>query len=379
MTKKPILFAKPSITSREVEYVTDAIANGWAEQCYTYLGKYREKLKQYFDVPYAWPTSSCHGALHIILMALGVGPGDEVIVPDMTWIGSVSPISWLGAKPVFVDVQKDSWCLDPDLAEKAITEHTKAIIVVHPYGNVADISRINDIGKRHNIPVIEDAAESVGSEYHGRKVGGISELGVISTHGTKMLTTGEGGAILCRRADLVDKITVIENQGRLPKKQIHFWVDELGLKYKMANIQAALGLAQFERADEIVAKKREIFAWYRDRLEGLRDVALNPEPPDTLNSYWQPTIVFGDSWPLTIDGRTALIDKLNAEQIALRPIFFPVSMFPMYVSCPSNTISYSLYQRGFNLPSYFEMDEADVDRVVDRLLAGMSELQQYGG
>lgn len=375
MQRKPILFAKPSITEREIHYVTDAIATGWAENCYTYLNRYRDRLREYFDVPYAWPTSSCHGALHIVLMALGVGPGDEVIVPDMTWIGSVAPISWLGATPVFVDVLPDSWCLDPLLTEKAITSRTKAIVVVHPYGNVADLERIGAIGSAKGIPIIEDAAEAVGSEYHDRKVGGIADLGVISTHGTKMLTTGEGGAILCRRSDLVDKITVIENQGRQPKKQIHFWVDELGLKYKMSNIQAALGLAQFERADEIVTKKRQIFHWYRDRLADVPDIALNPEPPGVKNCYWQPTVVFGSSWKLTLAQRTALIDKLNAEQIALRPIFFPVSMFPMYPDHPSNTVSYSLYQRGFNLPSYYEMNHDDVDVVATRLVCCMHELQ----
>jgi perosamine synthetase len=376
MPPKPILFAKPSITDREISYVTDAIANGWAENCYTYLGRYREGLKQYFDVPHAWPTSSCHGALHIVLMALGVGPGDEVIVPDMTWIGSVAPISWLGAKPVFVDVLADSWCLDPELAEKAITERTKAIIVVHPYGNVADLERINALGQKRGIPVIEDAAESVGSEYRGRKVGGISELGVISTHGTKMLTTGEGGAILCRRSDLVEKITIIENQGRRPSKQIHFWVDELGLKYKMSNIQAALGLAQLERVNEIVAKKRLIFEWYRTALANVLDITLNPEPPGTVNCYWQPTVVFGPSWKLTLEDRTSLIDKLNAERIALRPIFFPVSMFPMYEDCPDNRVSYNLFARGFNLPSYYELELGDVHRTVETLMRNMLALQR---
>ena len=143
---RKILFAKPSITNKEIEYVNDAVTNGWGANCYNYLNRFTDKLKDYFNSSYVWPTSSCHGALHIILMALGIGKDDEVIVPDMTWIGSVSPITWLGAKAVFVDVLEDSWCLDPSKIEKAITKQTKAIIVVHPYGNVANLDEIIAFG-----------------------------------------------------------------------------------------------------------------------------------------------------------------------------------------------------------------------------------------
>lgn len=364
---KKILFAKPSITQKEIEYVNDAIINGWGDNCYGYLNRFNDKLKEYFDVPYVWPTSSCHGALHILLMALEIGKGDEVIVPDMTWIGSVSPISWLGATPVFVDVLQDSWCIDPNKIEKVITKNTKAIIAVHPYGNLAEMDEIMAIGKKFNIPIIEDAAESVGSEYKGKKAGSIADLGVISMHGTKMLTTGEGGAILCNRGDLVEKISIIEAQGRRPQKHIHFWVDEIGLKYKMSNLQAALGLAQFERAEEIVKKKRQIFDWYKELLHDVEDIALNPEPEGTKNCYWQPTVIFGESWNLTLEKRNKLIDELNEKHIALRPLFYPVSMFPMYEDCLNNTVSYDIFGKGINLPSYFEMTKEDVVYVIDEI------------
>ena len=365
---KKILFAKPSISQLEIDYVNDAIAHGWAENCYGYLNKYREELKDYFDVPYAWPTSSCHGAIHILLMALGVGPGDEVIVPDMTWIGSVAPISWLGAKPIFVDVDPISWCLDEKLVPNAISKKTKAIIVVHPYGNVANMTKFMEMGKEYNIPIIEDAAESVGSEYHGKKVGSIGDFGVISTHGTKMLTTGEGGALLCNKESFVEKISIIESQGRKPKKHIHFWVDELGLKYKMSNIQAALGLAQFERAHKIVEKRRLIFKWYYNVLSKLDDVTFNPEPDGIKNSYWQPTIIFGESWDMTLEKRNLLIDRLNKKNIALRPLFYPVSQFPMYEEVKTNKVSNSIYHRGINLPSYFELEKGDIEYVCKELL-----------
>ena len=373
---KKIYFAKPSITDTEIDYVNDAIRNGWGDDCYGYLNKYELELKSYFGVSYAWPTSSCHGALHIILMALGVGPGDEVIVPDLTWIGSVSPVSWLGATPIFADVDKVSICLDPDKAERAITSKTKAIIVVHPYGNVAEMERFMEIGRRHNLPIIEDAAEAVGSEYKGRKAGSIGDFGVISTHGTKMLTTGEGGAILTSRSDYVEKITTIESQGRMPGKHIQFWVDELGLKYKMSNIQAALGLAQLERADDIVGRRREIFSWYSDELSNVPDITINPEPQGVVNSYWQPTVVLGNSYDISLEIRNQLIADFNVDDIALRPLFYPVSKFPMYVDKTSNEVSWSIFFRGFNLPSYYALERKDVAYVCERFKRAISILRK---
>ena len=361
---KKILFAKPSITNKEVNYVNDAVKNGWGKNCYDYIYRFTDELKRYFNSPYVWPTSSCHGALHIILMALGIGRNDEVIVPDMTWIGSVTPISWLGAKPVFVDILNDSLCIDPKKIEKAITKRTKAIIVVHPYGNVANMSEILLIGKKYKINIIEDAAEAVGSEYKKRKVGSIADFGIVSLHGTKMLTTGEGGAILCKRKDLVQKISIIESQGRKASRRIDFWVEEIGLKYKMSNIQAALGLAQFERADIIIKKKIVIFNWYKKYLKSLPDIFLNPQPEWIKNSYWLPTIIFGKSWNFDLKKRNRFLKNLNKKDIALRPIFYPVSSFPMYQDCPHNLVSQDIYKRGINLPSYYEMTEEDIKYVV---------------
>jgi len=364
---KKILFAKPSITKKEIDYVNDAVKNGWGLNCYDYIHRFTDKLKNYFNSPHVWPTSSCHGALHIILMALGIGRDDEVIVPDMTWIGSVTPISWLGATPVFVDVLEDCLSIDPSKIEKAITKKTKAIIVVHPYGNVAKMDEIIAIGKKYKIDIIEDAAEAIGSEYKNQKVGSIADFGVISLHGTKTLTSGEGGAIFCKRKDLVDKITIIESQGRNSSRKADFWVDEIGLKYKMSNIQAALGLAQFERADDLIKKKIQIFNWYKENLKPFSDIFLNPKPAWVKNSYWLPTIIFGKSWNFNLDKRNRLLNNLNKKDIALRPIFYPVSSFPMYQDCPNNVVSQDIYKRGINLPSYFEMIEDDTKYVIDTI------------
>ncbi|MBT3295041.1 MAG: DegT/DnrJ/EryC1/StrS family aminotransferase [Verrucomicrobia bacterium] len=365
--RRTVLAAKPSVTQREIDYVTDAVTNGWGTACYDYLNRFSDALRAFFGVPHVWPTSSCHGALHIALKALGIGPGDEVIVPDLTWTGSVFPVSWLGATPVCVDSLATSWCIDPEAIAAAITPQTRAIIVVHLYGNLCDMDAIMAIGRQHNIPVIEDAAEAVGSEYHDRPAGAIADMGVFSMHGTKTLTTGEGGVLLCNREAYVEAINTIESQGRKPGKHIMFWVDEIGLKYKMSNIQAALGLGQVERAAELIDAKRRVFDWYRSVLMEWPDIALNPEPSGCRNSYWQPTVMFGASWAMNEARRNALVTAVNAAGVNIRPVFYPVSKLPMYDACPHNRVAYDLHGRGINLPSYFDMTRDDADYVLQIL------------
>lgn len=368
---RKILAAKPSITQLEINYVNDAVTTGWGEQCYNYINKFTASVKNYFGTKYAWPTSSCHGALHMVLMALGIGPGDEVIVPDTTWVGSVFPINWLGATPVFVDALPDTWCIDPEKIKEKITEKTKAIVVVHVYGNLCEMDEIIAIGKKYGLPVIEDAAEALGSEYKGKKAGTIADFGVFSFHGTKTITTGEGGVIISNRADFVDKITTIDTQGRLSSAKL-FWVDEIGLKYKMSNIQAALGTAQFERVNELVEKKRKIFGWYRDAFVDLHDIKMNLEQEYTFNSYWMPTVVFGDSWDIDCD---ELIRSMNDNGIAVRPFFYPVSNFPMFDSVTENVVSYSINGRGFNLPSYYELCRDDIVYIKESLINKLEQIR----
>lgn len=364
---RKIPMAKPSITQLEIEYVNDAVTNGWGEKCYDYIHKFSGLVKTYFNIRHVWPTSSCHGALHMVLMALGVGPGDEVIVPDTTWVGSVFPINWLGATPVFVDVLQRTWCIDPEKIKDKITKKTKAIIVVHLYGNLCEMDEIITIGKQYGLAVIEDAAEALGSEYKGRKAGTIADFGVFSFHGTKTITTGEGGAVITNRDDMVEKLNMIDGQGRRPGAKF-FWVDEIGLKYKMSNLQAAIGLAQFERADALVDVKQKIFNWYRENLKGLEDINMNAKQAYSKNSYWMPTIVFGDSWCMDQEQRNRLVDSMNSLGISLRPFFYPVSSFPMYEDVTTNKISYGLSRSGINLPSYFDMTNDDIRYVVTKLI-----------
>ena len=280
--KSKIFYAKPSITSLEISYATDAATNGWGDRCYDYIYRFEELFKKHLDVKYAIATSSCTGALHMGMAALGIEPGDEVILADTNWIATVSPVVHLGATPVFVDILPDSWCIDPKKAERAITSKTKAIIVTHLYGNLCEMERLLAIGKNYGLPIIEDAAEAIGSIYFGKRAGSMGKFGTFSFHGSKTLTTGEGGMFVTDDGDLYEKVLTLSNHGRSQKKTKQFWSDMVGFKYKLSNIQAAIGCAQMERIDELIKRKREIFKIYRDYIMQLQGVEINPEHEGTV-------------------------------------------------------------------------------------------------
>ena len=355
-----IYYTKPSITELEIRYAADAAANGWGEKCYDYIHRFEDLFKKHLGVKYAIATSSCTGALHMGLAALGIGAGDEVILADINWIASAAPITYLGAKPVFVDILPDTWCIDPQKAEAAITPKTKAIIAVHLYGNLCEMDALLNIGHRHGIPIIEDAAEAIGSIYHGKRAGSMGKFGAFSFHGTKTLTTGEGGMFVTNNDVLYEKVLTLSNHGRSRSQAKQFWPDVVGFKYKMSNIQAAIGCAQMERIDELIAGKRRIFEYY---AEGLRDlpISMNPEHPGTINGYWMPTIVADEGMPFD---REALLAAFKADNIDGRVFFWPLSMLPMFEAKPENTVSYVLYERAVNLPSYHDLSEMEMDRVV---------------
>jgi perosamine synthetase len=349
------------MTEKEVAYATDAARNGWGDRCYEYIGRFEAMFKEFTGASYAIATSSCTGALHMGLAALGVGPGDEVILADANWIASAAPITYLGAKPVFVDILPDTWCIDPAKAEAAITPRTKAIIAVHLYGNLCEMDQLLDIGARHGIPVIEDAAEAIGSRWHGKHAGSMGCFGTFSFHGTKTLTTGEGGMFITNDRDLFEKVMTLSNHGRSATQTKQFWPDMIGFKYKMANIQAAIGCAQMERIDELVARKRAIFAYYNDRLSLLQGVTMNPEKPGTVNGYWMPTALFSHETGIT---RERLLGVFKVENIDGRVFFHPLSSMSMFQPQKSNRHSYEIPLQAINLPSYHDLLDSDQDRVV---------------
>jgi perosamine synthetase len=358
--KSRIHYTKPSITELEVRYATDAAANGWGDQCYAYIDRFEALFKEHLGVKYAIATSSCTGALHMGMAALGIGPGDEVIMADTNWIATASPIVHLGAKPVFVDILPDSWCIDPDKAEAAITRSTKAIVAVHLYGNLCDMNRLLAIGEKHGIPVIEDAAEAIGSVYHGKRAGSMGRFGAFSFHGTKTLTTGEGGMFVTNDAELFERMLTLSNHGRARGQAKQFWPEAVGFKYKMSNIQAAIGCAQIERIDSLIKEKRRVFSFYADRMKFL-PLAMNPEPANTANGFWMPSIVVNAG---TYFDRSGLLTNLRKDDIDGRVFFWPLSLLPMFDTCPGNIYSHTIPERALNLPSYHDISEADMERVV---------------
>jgi perosamine synthetase len=362
MTKSRIYYTKPSITELEVEYATDAARNGWGDRCYEYINLFEEAFKKHLGVKYAIATSSCTGALHMGMAALGIGARDEVIMADTNWIATAAPIVHLGAKPVFVDILPDSWCIDPDLAEAAITPRTKAIVAVHLYGNLCNMDRLLAIGQEYNIPIIEDAAEAIGSVYKSKRAGSIGKFGSFSFHGTKTLTTGEGGMFVTNDAELYETVLTLSNHGRARGQTKQFWADMVGFKYKMSNIQAAIGYGQMQRIDELISHKREILKFYKQHLECLDGVSMNPEPEGTINGAWMPTIVFDQQTGVT---REKLQEVFKSENIDARVFFHPLSSLDMFEDRALNVNSWSIPLRAINLPSYHDLNEQELSSIIN--------------
>jgi perosamine synthetase len=356
-----IHYAKPSITELEVRYATDAAAHGWGERCYEYIERFERDFRGHLGVRHAIATSSCTGALHMGLAALGVGAGDEVILGDINWIASASPITYLGARPVLVDVLPDSWCLDAERVEAAITPRTKAIVAVHLYGNLCDMDALLTIGQKHGIPVIEDAAEALGSIWHGRRAGSMGAFGTFSFHGSKTMTTGEGGMFVTNDDALYERVLTLSNHGRTAGQPKQFWPDVFGFKYKLSNIQAAIGCAQLERVDELLAGKRRVFEHYRNALRRL-PLRMNPEPAGTTNGFWMPSIVADEGVQFDRDG---LLAEFRRADIDGRVFFWPLSLLPMFPGSKQHPVSHGLYRRALNLPSYHDITDAELNRVAD--------------
>jgi len=295
------------------------------------------------------------------LAALGIKPGDEVVLADINWIASAAPITYLGARPVFVDVLPDTWCIDPEKAEKAITPRTKAIIAVHLYGNLCDMDVLMAIGERHGIPIIEDAAEAIGSVWHGKRAGSMGKFGTFSFHGTKTITTGEGGMFVTNDDAIYEKVLTLSNHGRSLSQTKQFWPDMVGFKYKMSNVQAAIGCAQMERIEELLARKREIFLYYAKHLVRISGITMNPELPGTRNGYWMPTVVFDSETGVT---REQLQQAFADENIDARVFFYPLSSLPMFEEHLENRNAWDIPGRAINVPSYHDLRPEDQDRVI---------------
>lgn len=366
MSAKAIPVAGPSITAREIEYVRDAAENAWGDDANKYHARFEAAFAAATRRRYAMALPSCTSALHLALAGLGVKAGDEVIVPDITWIATAAPVCYLGAIPVFADVDAHSWCVTAQSISACITPRTRAIIVVDLYGGMPEMDAILALAARHDLPVIEDAAEAAGSRYRNAPAGSFGVASTFSFHGSKTLTTGEGGMLVCDDAGFFERCQFLRDHGRTPG-DVSFRSAEVGFKYKMSAMQAAMGLAQTERLPELLNRKREIFALYKEYLTDAPEIILNHEPENVLNSFWMVTALFPEAFRLD---KPAMMTAFREKGVATRPMFDPLSDIPAFARTPQaeaararNPVAYALAPRGLNLPSGFNLSREDIARV----------------
>jgi perosamine synthetase len=354
----------------ERSYVLDCLDSTWISSAGEYIKRFEEAFGRYCGTDQAVACSSGTSAIHLALAASGVGPGDEIIVPCFTLIVAASMVVLAGARPVFVDVDSSTWCIDPARIEEKITRRTKAILVVHMYGHPCDMDPILEIARRHRLQVIEDGAEAHGAEYKARRVGGLGDIGCFSFYGNKILTTGEGGMLVTNDRDIAERARLLRNQAFEEPRFVHRY---LGFNYRLTNVQAAIGLAQCERLDEKVAKKREIAAAYNRLLTGEPDITLPSEAPWARNVYWMYGIVLDDSFP---GSRDSLMRRMQALGVETRAFFYPLHKQPVFADARdprfpdvSGTYPVSEYlgDRGLYLPSGLNLTLEQISDVVRAL------------
>ena len=363
-----IAVAGPWITEREVAAVTRAAATAWYDNAGTAVAEFEAAFAAHTGRAHAISLPSCTAGLHLSLLALGVGPGDEVIVPESTWIATSAPIRYVGAEPVFVDVDPTTWCLDTERVSQALTERTRAVIVVDLYGGMPDMDALLAICDDAGVPLVEDAAEAAGASWRGVPAGHFGATSVFSFHGSKTLTTGEGGMVVTDDDAMAERMLLLRDHGRTPG-DTSFRNTEVAYKYKMTAMQAAMGLVQLDRLDELVGAKRALLAGYQERLADLGGVSFNPEPPGSFASAWMSTVLLDSTTGVT--GRE-LGAALAKEGIDTRPFFLPLSSLPAYGGLATaakarqeNPVADRLAREGLNLPSALNLQESDVDRVSD--------------
>ena len=358
---------QPDLSGNEQRYVAECLSSTWISSKGKFIEEFEQKFAAYTQVAYS--AGVCNGtvALHLALLALGLGPNDEVIVPTLTYIASVNAIAYTGATPVFVDSVATTWQMDPEDVRRKITPRTKAIMAVHLYGHPCDMDALVAIAREHRIFLIEDCAEAFGTYYKGRHVGCFGDIATYSFFGNKTITTGEGGMVVTNDLTLYERARHFKGQGLAAHRE--YWHDVIGYNYRMTNICAALGVAQLERADEFLEKKRNLAQSYYDGLADL-PVTLHRESEDTRHSFWMVSMLVGDS-----RDRDLLRAFLAEKGIETRPLFYPAHTMPMYASrYQRHAVAEDLAWRGLNLPSWPGLDRAAIDEVI----AAIREYHQRG-
>lgn len=361
----------PALDGREAEYVAECLRGTWISSMGEFIGRFERSFAGIVGAPHAVACNSGTSALHLAFESLGIGPGDEVIIPSFTLVVSANTVLWAGATPVLVDVRPDTWCIDPRRIEERITPRTKAIVAVHMYGHPCDMDAIMQIAARHGLHVIEDAAQAHGATYRGRMCGSIGDVGCFSFYANKILTTGEGGMVVTRHQAVADRAALLRNQAFGPERFVHH---DVGFNYRMTNVQAAIGLAQCERFRHKVDRKLEIARRYRDLLDGVAGLEQPVELPSCRNVYWMYGLVLTDEFGATKD---EVRDRLADLGVETRSFFIPIHRQPVFQGQNPRwpdlrgdyPISDRLGRNGFYLPTGPGLTEADQRYVVEALLS----------
>ncbi|HEG43166.1 MAG TPA: aminotransferase class I/II-fold pyridoxal phosphate-dependent enzyme [Phycisphaerales bacterium] len=372
MWRLPIM--EPTLAGSELKYVSDCISSNWISSQGEYIKLFERSFCDYLCVDHSLTATSGTTALHLAIVAMGIGLGDEVIIPDLTFGASANAVIHAGAKPVMVDANSYTWTIDPDVIEKKITERTRAIMSVHLYGHPCDMDPIMEIARRHNLFVIEDCAEALGAKYKGKHVGTIGDVGCFSFFANKVITTGEGGMVTTNNQALFDKMNLLKNHGMAPEKR--YWHLHAGFNYRMTNLQAAVGLAQMECIYEFISNRRKMAECYRHELEDVSGITLPPEAAWAKNIYWLYSIVI-DEQKLGIT-RNSLARSLLDHGIETRPFFYPLHTQPAYSKYLHGDcfVSQKLSLYGLSLPASNHNCLKDVHRVCDTLKKTIEKSRQ---
>jgi perosamine synthetase len=363
-----IPISQPSITEKEVSFVNDAVSSTWISSIGKYIDRFENEFAKFCGSKFGICVSNGTVAIHLALLGNNIGEGDEVIIPDLSFVATANAVFHARATPVFVDIDPFNLCMDPEKIEAAITSKTKAIMPVHLYGHPCDMRRINEIAKRYNLIVIEDAAEAHGAQAYAKTVGSWGNCGTFSFYGNKNITTGEGGIITTDDEEFNLKCRHLRDHAMSKEKR--YWHTEVGYNYRMTNIQAALGCAQLERVPELMAKRQGIFKWYSDRLSQVDGLSLNRTSEWASNSYWL-ICLENESWT-SEEQRDGFMKRLRTDGVDTRPFFYPMSDMP-YIGVAANTpVTHSVYKKGINLPTFFDLTEDQVDLIAQAIIRNLN-------
>lgn len=361
-----ISVAQPKMTGNERKYVLDCLDTNWISSNGKYIGAFEEAFAKFCGVKHAIAANNGTTALHLALVAMDLKPGDEVIIPTVTYIATANAVRYCGATPVLVDVCADTMNIDPADIERKITSNTRGIIPVHLYGHPADMTAVNRIAHKHGLWVVEDAAEAHGAEVNGQKVGTLGTCATFSFFGNKIITTGEGGMVTTDDDALAAKLRLFRGQGMDPKRR--YWFPVIGYNYRMTNIQAAIGLAQMEGIEKALADRQRLAKWYDEALSELRDQIILPVQASWAKQvYWMYNVFLRDG---DANRRDHVMRHLDEDGIETRPVFYPMHILPPYLQDSSYPVADLWSQRGINLPTHLDLTRDDVDRIA-RSLAGI--------